>query len=285
METEVPTLDDVDRIVTDEVINQYWERGYWVGPKLFSDEEVQRLRDAHDRLWAGQHDYPVPSMYGWIERDLTKPDLRQQVDAFYLNAEMRKAILSPLIGKIAARLMKADSARLWHDQALFKPGTGGKEVTIAGNVGWHQDYGFWQCCSTDNMCSAWVALQDTDLTNGAMQMVVGSHKWGLIEGSNNDKKEMEKWAEHYAKLAGVEWSHEPVLLKAGEVSFHHSLTFHGSGPNNSDEPRLCVISHMMPGDTVYRAGRPQHPNLALLGPNAYDGQPFNTDFFPQLWPA
>ena len=35
---------------------------------------------------------------------------------------------------------------------------------------------------------------------------------------------------------------------------------------------------MMPGDTVYRAGRPQHPNLALLGPNAYDGQPFNSDF-------
>jgi ectoine hydroxylase-related dioxygenase (phytanoyl-CoA dioxygenase family) len=285
MVTDVPTLDDVDRIVTDEVIAKYWERGYWVGPKLFSDEEVQRLRDAHDRLWSGKHDYAVPSMYGWIERDLTKPDLRQQVDAFYLNAEMRKAILSPLIGKIAARLMKTGSVRLWHDQALFKPGTGGKEDTIAGNVGWHQDYGFWQCCSTDNMCSAWVALQDTDLSNGAMQMVVGSHKWGLIEGSNNDKKEMEKWADHYAKLAGVEWTHEPVLLKAGEVSFHHALTFHGSGPNNSDEPRLCVISHMMPGDTVYRAGRPQHPNLALLGPNSYDGQAFNSDFFPQLWPA
>jgi len=154
LQTEVPTLDDVDRIVTDEVIQEYWERGYWVGPKLFSDDEIQRLRDAHDRLWSGKHDYPVPSMYGWVERDLTKPDLRQQVDAFYLNAEMRKAILSPLIGKIAARLMKTDSARLWHDQALFKPGTGGKEETIAGNVGWHQDYGFWQCCSTDNMCSA-----------------------------------------------------------------------------------------------------------------------------------
>ena len=232
----------------------------------------------------GQHDYEVPSIYGWTARDLSSPDVRQQVDAFYLNAEMRQAILSPLIGKIAARLMKTDSVRLWHDQALLKPGTGGQEQTIAGNVGWHQDYGFWQSCSTDNMCSAWVALQDTDLTNGAMRMVVGSHKWGLIEGSNNDKKEMEKWAEHFARLGGGQWSDEPVLLKAGQVSFHHALTFHGSGPNVSDQPRLCVISHMMPGDTVYRAGRPQHPNLALLGPNAYDGQPFTSDFFPQMWP-
>ena len=137
------------------------------------------------------------------------------------------------------------------------------------------------------MCSSWVALQDTDLTNGTMRMVVGSHKWGLIEGSGNDKKEMEEWKDTFARLAGpnAQWSEEPVFLKSGQVSFHHSLTFHGSGPNLSDQPRLCVISHMMPGDTYFKAGQPPHPNLTFLGPNAYDGQPFNSDFFPQLWPA
>ena len=40
-----------------------------------------------------------------------------------------------------------------------------------------------------------------------------------------------------------------------EVSFHHCLTLHGSGPNLSDAPRLCVIAHMMPGDTSYRKQR------------------------------
>ena len=281
----MPALNDVDPIVTEADVAEYWERGYWVGPKLFDDDQVQRLREAHERLWAGVHDYPIPPIYGFMGHDLDTPAVRQQVDAFWLNAEMRQAILSPLIGQIGARLMKVDSVRLWHDQALWKPGTGGREQTIAGNVGWHQDYGFWQSCSTTNMCSAWVALQDTDLTNGAMRMVVGSHKWGLIQGSGNDKKEMEKWAEHFSLLGGGQWHDEPVLLKAGQVSFHHALTFHGSGPNNSDKPRLCVISHMMPGDTVYRAGQPLHPNLALLGPNYYDGQPFTSDFFPQMWPA
>jgi len=33
------------------------------------------------------------------------------------------------------------------------------------------------------------------------------------------------------------------------------------------------------------AGRPVHPNLALLGPNYYDGQPFDSDFFPLMWSA
>jgi ectoine hydroxylase-related dioxygenase (phytanoyl-CoA dioxygenase family) len=278
-------LEDVDKIVTEAAIAEYWERGWWVAPKLFDDDEVQRLRAAHDRLWAGDDDYPIPSMYGAILGDPASPVIRQQVDAFWRNAEMRRAILSPVIGKIAARLMGAASVRLWHDQALYKPGTAGKEVTNAGNVGWHQDYGFWHSCSTTNFCSSWVALQDTDERNGAMRMVVGSHKWGVIDGSGNDKKEMETYAERFSALAGGEWREEPVILKAGEVSFHHGLTFHGSGPNLTDQPRLCVISHMMPGDTYYRAGHSPHPNLAMLGPNYYDGQKFDSDFFPQMWPA
>jgi ectoine hydroxylase-related dioxygenase (phytanoyl-CoA dioxygenase family) len=286
MERSLPTLDDVDDIVTEAAVAEYWERGYWVSPRLFDDEQVQRLRAAHDRLWTGDHDYAIPPIYGFMApADLASPVVRQQVDAFYFNAEMRRAILSPLIGKIAARLMQTDSVRLWHDQAIWKPGTGGRVATDAGNIGWHQDYGFWQSCSTTNMCSAWVALQDTDLSNGTMRMIVGSHKWGVIEGSNNDKKDMAQWAAHFASQGGGQWTEEPVILKAGEVSFHHALTFHGSGPNDSDSPRLCVVSHMMPGDTVYRAGRPQHPNLALLGPNAYDGMPFDSDFFPELWSA
>jgi ectoine hydroxylase-related dioxygenase (phytanoyl-CoA dioxygenase family) len=74
-------------------------------------------------------------------------------------------------------------------------------------------------------------------------------------------------------------------MKAGQVSFHHSLTFHGSGPNLTDQPRLSVVAHMMPGDTVYRAGRQHHPNVVLLGPNAQDGAPFEGDYWPVLWPA
>ena len=34
---------------------------------------------------------------------------------------------------------------------------------------------------------------------------------------------------------------------------------------------MCLISHMMPGDTSYLPGRQQHPNLVFLGPNAQEG--------------
>jgi hypothetical protein len=279
------TIDDIDRIVTDEVLAEYRERGYWISPKLFDDDQIERLRRAHERLWAGQHDHPVPSVYGFMARDLDTPKVRQQCDAFWFNDEIRRAVLSPILGGIGARLMGVDSVRLWHDQAIWKPGTAGLETTNAGNIGWHQDYGYWTSASTSNMCSAWVALQDTDLANGGMRTIVGSHKWGLVEGSDTfGGKDLEALAEKFSARRGGAWLDEPCLLKAGQASFHHALTFHGSGPNRTDQPRLSVVAHMMPDGTAFRAGQMPHPNLTFLGPNAYDGQPFTGDYFPSMWP-
>lgn len=82
-----------------------------------------------------------------------------------------------------AKLIKSDEARLWHDQIILKPGSG-SEATDLGNVGWHQDYAYWQCTNTDNLISVWIALQDTNLANGAMRTLVRSHKQGVIEDSN-----------------------------------------------------------------------------------------------------
>ncbi len=273
-------------VVTEQVRQEYWERGYWISPKLFDEAQIERLRAAHDRLWAGDYDYEIPSQYGVMKYDPAKPGaLRQQVNAFWQSAEIRRAVTSPVLGEIAAQLMGVDSVRLWHDQAIYKPGTGAGETTSVANIGWHQDFGYWQSSSTTNMCTAWVALQDTDLSNGGMRTIVGSHKWGLVPESDGfGGKDLEQMAAKFAGQAKGEWLDEPCILKAGEVSFHHCLTFHGSGPNRSDQPRLCVISHMMPGDTVYRAGQNWHPNLVFLGPNAKDGQPFTGDYFPQMWP-
>lgn len=285
MSSAVLTLADLDQVVTEEVVAQYWERGYWTSPRLFDDAQIERLRQAHERLWRGEYDADTPSQYGIAPVDLHSLALRQQCNALWLNAEMCRAVTSPLVGAIAARLMRVESVRLWHDQAIYKPGTGNGTATDAGNVGWHQDYGFWKAASTTNMCTAWIALQDTDLTNGGMRTIVGSHKWGLIEGSDSFfDQDLEALAERFAAQGGSPWLDEPCILKAGEVSFHHALTFHGSGANRTQQPRLSLVSHLMPGDTAYRVGQPWHPNVVFLGPNAYDGQPFVGDYWPQLWP-
>ena len=38
---------DINTVVTDAVIEEYWERGYWISPRLFNDEQIASLRAAH----------------------------------------------------------------------------------------------------------------------------------------------------------------------------------------------------------------------------------------------
>lgn len=278
---------NIDELITPDVLAEYRERGYWVSPRLFSTEQIAEMREAQERMWAGEHDSEILPQYGAQEVEPGSPDVRQQCNAFWLSDVIRKVTTSPLLGAIGARFMGVDTVRLWHDQAVYKPGIGpdGKDET-AGNIGWHQDYGHWKSSSTSNMCTAWIALQDTDLQNGGMRTIVGSHKWGLLEDSNTfGHKDLDGLQARFANqdISGA-WLDEPCIMQAGQVSFHHALTLHGSGPNLTWEPRMCLISHMMPGDTTYAPGRQFHPNLVYLGPNAQAGQPFAGPYWPQMWP-
>ena len=72
-------------------------------------------------------------------------------------------------------------------------------------------------------------------------------------------------------------------MAAGEVSFHHALCFHGSGPNRTTAPRLSAIAHYMPGDCAYRPGVRYHSNIALLEPRPKASQPFANDYFPLVY--
>lgn len=100
-----------------------------------------------------------------------------------------------------------------------------------------------------------------------------------------ERKTWEGLAAKFTEQGGSEWLDEPCILKAGQVSFHHALTFHGSGPNFSDAPRLSIVAHVMPDQMTYQPkGKKWHPNLAFLGPNARGGETFDDDtFFPVIY--
>ena len=287
MNAFVINVDEVDDLISDRVVDEYWQRGYWRSPQLLSTEKIERLRRAHERLWSGDYDHEIASNYGLPKEPAHPADLRQQCNSFWLNDEIREVVTSPIIGKIGAKLMRVDCARLWHDQAILKPPLAATRPAEGArpNVGWHQDYGYWTCADSVNMCTAWVALQDTDLHNGGMRTITGSHKWGLIADSHQFMSQtLDEDAARFASFATSEWIDEPCTLVAGSASFHHALTFHGSGENRSTLPRLSVVAHMMPDGTGYRSGQLQHPNQVFLGPSARDGQPFDGPYFPVMWP-
>ena len=41
-----PTILDginIDELITDAALEEYWRRGYWISPKLFGDDQIAEL--------------------------------------------------------------------------------------------------------------------------------------------------------------------------------------------------------------------------------------------------
>lgn len=253
----------------------YDEDGHWTSPVLFDADEVARFLAATERVLAGEHRggrAPVLS----LPFDPGPGDLRKIDDAWWADPDLAGLATDERLGRIAADLLGASTVRLWQDQLLVKPPGGPAETTI----GWHQDWASWDTvASHGSFVTAWVAFDDVDDDNGAMQMIPGSQRWGLLPGASNffatDR-------DAQLEALGEEQIAEPrsIVLQAGQVSFHHPLTFHGSGPNTSDRMRRSLAIHFVDGavTAISEQGIWQHYNLALfLERGGALGEPYGFD--------
>ena len=174
---------------------------------------------------------------------------------------IRNVTLNPKLGRLAAGLLGVKRVRLLADMALVKPGN-----ISAPPTHWHQDYPDHPTSLPD--VTAWIALDDTTLENGCMRYIPGSLKWGEL--LNYDYEEGAG-----AVKAGVDTSNAvAVEMKAGEVTFHHSLTVHSAGANTTDRARRAYIVRYMPEQTVYRVRKEERDS------EAKEGQPFPDEQHP-----
>lgn len=264
-------------------VSFFEENGYWLSPVIFTSEELEAIKAHQDALYQGQYELGREPVCNWLEGKDSPSALRKTDNSHWADGTLRQLALDPTIGAIAAKLMKADVIRLWHDQLLYKPARGsGKE---SANVGWHQDFSYWQSAQEPSLITAWVAFHDVDLSNGCIQMVPRSHKWGLLNVGDFFEQNMEKQQEQMDIPEGERMTTVPIIMKAGQVSFHHALTIHGSGANTSGGPRRSMAVHLMTGDTTY-AGRPRgegHFNAKMMGGRI--GERFEGDAWPVLYDA
>lgn len=175
----------------------------------------------------------------------------------------------PQVVADAARLLRAEELRVWHDQIQYKPATTG------GVNMWHQDSTAWPVLEPkDAQITAWIALDDADADNGAMSMVPTSHRWGPRKPFLRSLKRFEDVPDEFeghrveVKLCPVE---------RGVVHFHHALTWHGSHGNTSGRPRRAIAIHFMDQRTVY-APEGEHPMKPFIEVGAGEkvaGGPFH----------
>jgi ectoine hydroxylase-related dioxygenase (phytanoyl-CoA dioxygenase family) len=257
------------RALGSEPIERYRRDGFVVIEGLLTDEELERYGRAVD---AG-----VARRTAWDRRALHEKTLYEQSFAQCMNLwedcpEVRPLSFHPRIGEVAAALVGTTCLRLWHDQALYKE-PGGRATDA------HNDQPYWPMDETDTI-TAWIPFDGSTLAAGAMGYVPGSHRFegvrrfaNIFAGRGFDLSDP-------AVGRGV----APVFVEVprGAVAFHHGLTLHLAGANQTDRTRR-VHTMILFADGARRSV-PGHPHFAVDRAGIEPGDPIRSDVTPVMWP-
>ena len=163
----------------------------------------------------------------------------------------------PELLDIAAQLI-GDDIILWGTTIFGKPAHCGKATP------WHQDGDYYPIEPLETL-TIWIPLDDVTPENGPMTFIPGSHKAHINFSHHWEENEnlvinQVCDAEHFDAANA-----EPLLIKAGQVSFHDVYMIHGSEPNTTDQRRAAFIVRLMPASSYYNHLRGQQmgaPHMA-----------------------
>jgi phytanoyl-CoA hydroxylase len=229
--------------LTDEQISYYRENGFIVLENFLDADELAEWRRCTDEAVAERLE---------LGKGFSYLNNQGDPDAFYAqvftqclkladtHAGMRKLMLDPRLGELAATLAGVDGIRIWHDQALIKPPFGNPTA-------WHLDVPYWSFDSPAAL-SIWVALDDATLGNGCMWYVPGSHKTARFDNVGIGERQADLF-KVYPEWREIETVACPC--PAGSAVFHSGLTAHGAGANMTNKPRRAMTCAYMPDGATF----------------------------------
>lgn len=188
----------------------------------------------------------LPDEVNWQEGRDADDLTRQICNGWKGDRAIASVVLREDIGRACAILAGWSGARIMQDNVLWKP-------PGARPLGFHQDNSYLEWLAPQELQSYWIALDDTTDEGGTMELVRGSHRWASspparqFHGPEAYRAEMEA----AAARAGVEPDIVPVVVPRGGGVFHHGWSWHGSGFNNSQQPRRTLVLHAIPSQAHY----------------------------------
>lgn len=113
-------------------------------------------------------------------------------------------------------------------------------------VAWHQDVTFWGL-EPPLAITAWYAVDDSDVENGCMQVIPGSHDLGLLEhGKASQEGNLLSINQEAPVSEEMARTAVDLELAAGSMSIHDGTLIHGSLPNQSTRRRCGLTLRYVP---------------------------------------
>jgi ectoine hydroxylase-related dioxygenase (phytanoyl-CoA dioxygenase family) len=244
----------------DEIIARYDRDGYAMARNILSSDEIGMLRTVTDRISETAFGATGETSVFDFEDGHTPQEPRIQrikkphrVDPFYMALARHPEILSVI------RRVVGDDIRLNHSKINMKA------ARLGSPLEWHQDWAF---APHTNMatCVASLMIDDTDVENGAMQVLPESHRGGLLEHHDEDGYFVGAIAPDSPDMDLA--SAAPLTGNAGTISFHHPLTIHGSGANRSGRQRRILFLEYAATDAFpmfYPVDWPEYESRIVAG--------------------
>ena len=203
-------------VATDHA-QQYRQDGVLFPVDLFSDEEIAGYRREFDRLDQTE--------------GVDRPQERNRQRHFDLEFVWRMASHPTLIS-LMQELMGPDLLLLATD-FFVKYGSPEAKAFVA----WHQDVTYWGLEPPDAH-TAWIAVDDSDVENGCMRVIPGSHRHGIVTHGTSHRTGNQLSINQEIPDELVDSSSAVDLeLRAGQISIHDGHLYHASQPNRSQRRR------------------------------------------------
>ena len=221
--------------------------GFLIVDKLIDAARLPILHQAFSDLFSGQFETGVrPDEVNWQEASGDPSLSRQICNGWKANREIAGIVLDESIARTIAGLAGWPGVRIMIDNVLWKP-------PATKSLGYHRDSAYLAWFTPSDLLTCWIALDDTHADGGTIEFVRGSHKWSLNEpkGEFHAPQDYRKPMRQAAEREGVEPDIVYVEVAAGGGSFHHGWTWHGSGANQTRNPRRSLVLHAMRSDVEY----------------------------------
>ena len=237
--------------VTQAQIDSYQENGFVVFDDFLTPDELETWRDAVGEAVGNRKDQKLVVEGADEDDDRWKAGdsyydyvFVQRINLWKDSPAVRKLILDPRIGRMAALLSGTEGMRVWHDQALIKQ-------PWANPTAWHLDNPYWSFYSR-NSTSIWVALDDATYQNGCLYFLAGSHKQTTYDnvGITENMADIFRVYPDFVNLPSV-----AAPMKAGSCSFHNALIVHGAGANMTGGWRRAMTCGFMPYGSTFNGNQ------------------------------
>ncbi|MBL8994697.1 MAG: phytanoyl-CoA dioxygenase family protein [Spirochaetia bacterium] len=218
-----PTVNDHPTHLTPEQVRHYNEQGYIRPLAIFEGDEATRIQKYFDFL---------------LEEMRRMNDGREAyaINGYHTRCQgLWDIVMNPKILGYVGDLL-GENFLAWGSHFFCKLPNDPKSVP------WHQDASYWPL-SPSRTVTVWLAIDDANEENSAMQFIPATHNLGPLEWKETDKP-----AVLSQEIVDIHRYGKPVVnaLKAGQMSLHADMLAHGSTPNLSSRRRTGLTIRYCP---------------------------------------